>query len=52
VITKASLDASIADGSLYVKVNSQDASQVDMVLPFKIVPPLAKMGVVVQRQPN
>jgi phage tail sheath gpL-like len=52
VITKASLDASIADGSLSVKVNSSDASQVDIVLPFKIVPPLAKFGVVVQRQPS
>lgn len=51
VITKASLDASIADGTLYVGVNASDASQVDIVLPFKIVPPLAKFGVVVQRQP-
>jgi len=52
VILKESLDASIADGTLIVQVNSSDASQVDIVLPFKIVPPLAKFGVVVQRQPN
>lgn len=52
VITKASLDASISDGSLIVMVNASDPTQVDIVLPFKIVPPLAKMGVVVQRQPG
>jgi phage tail sheath gpL-like len=52
VITQASLDAAIADGTLIVKVNESDATQVDIVIPFKIVPPLAKMGVVVQRLPN
>lgn len=52
VITKASLDASIANGELIVQVNASDPTQVDIVLPFKIVPPLAKMGVVVQRQPG
>lgn len=52
VITKASLDASIADGTLSVKVNSDDATQVDIFLPFKIVPPLAKFGVVVNRVPS
>lgn len=52
VITQASIDASIADDTLIVKVNASDATQVDIVIPFKIVPPLAKFGVVVQRQPN
>lgn len=51
VITKASLDASIEDETLIVMINASDATQVDVVLPFKIVPPLAKVGVVVQRQP-
>lgn len=52
VVTKASLDKAIADGTLIVRVNDSDESQVDLVLPFKIVPPLAKFGMVVQRQPN
>jgi len=52
VITKASLDAAIADGSLVVKVNESDTTQVDLVLPFKIVQPWAKAGVVVQRIPG
>lgn len=49
VIQRAALETAISDGSLIVQVNSSDATQVDMVLPFKIVQPLAKMGVVVQR---
>ena len=52
VVTQASVDASIADGTLIVEVNASDATQVDIVVPFKIVPPLAKFGVVVQRLPN
>lgn len=52
IITRASLDAAIADDTLIVQVNEQDATQVDIVTPFKIVPPLAKTGLVVQRQPN
>lgn len=52
VITKQSLDTAIADGTLIVEVNAQDSTQVDIVLPFSIVPPLAKFGVVVQRVPN
>jgi len=52
VIQKASLDAAIADGSLIVKVNESDTTQVDIVLPFKIVQPLAKFGVVAQRIPG
>lgn len=52
VILRAKLDAAIADGTLIVAVNSTDASQVDIVIPLTIVPPLAKFGVVVQRRPN
>jgi phage tail sheath gpL-like len=52
VIQKASLDQAIANGSLVVQVNESDPTQVDMVLPFKIVQPLAKFGVVPQRIPG
>jgi len=52
VVQKASLDAVIADGSLIVQVDPSDATQVDLVLPLKIVQPLAKMSTVVQRRPN
>jgi len=52
VITKTSLDDAISSGTLIVQVNDQDATQVDIVLPFSIVPPLAKFGLVVQRVPN
>lgn len=52
IITRASLDAAIDDGTLIVQVNEQDATQLDIIAPFKIVPPLAKTGLVVQRQPN
>lgn len=52
VVTRASLDAAIADGSLIVQVNSSDATQVDIVMPFKVVQPWAKTGVVAQRQPS
>jgi phage tail sheath gpL-like len=52
VVQKAALDSVIADGSLVVQVNASDATQVDITLPLKIVQPLAKMGVVVQRRPN
>ncbi len=52
VITQQSLDTAIASGTLIVEVNATDSTQVDIVLPFSIVPPLAKFGVVVQRVPN
>lgn len=52
VITQASLDAAIADGTLIVMVNPNDATQVDIVMPYKVVPPLAKFGVVSNRLPN
>ncbi len=49
VLDKQSLDDAIADGTLIVRVNDSDPRQVDIVLPFKIVQPLAKFGVVAQR---
>jgi hypothetical protein len=52
VLRQASLDAAIADGTLIVQVNESDATQVDCVIPFEIVQPLAKLGVVVQRLPS
>ena len=52
VITKESLDTAVDGGTLIVEVNDSDPTQVDIVLPFSIVPPLAKFGVVVQRVPN
>lgn len=52
VVQKASLDEAIATGTLIVRVNPSDATQVDIVLPFKIVQPLAKFGVVAQRLAN
>ena len=52
VITRASLDAAIAGGTLIVQINASDSTQVDIVLPFSIVPPLAKFGLAVQRVPN
>lgn len=52
VVQKAALAAAIADGSLVVEINSSDSTQVDMVLPYKIVQPWAKTGVVAQRIPG
>jgi phage tail sheath gpL-like len=52
VVTQASIDDAINNGTLIVQVNASDATQVDIVIPFKIVPPLAKFGVTVQRIPN
>ncbi len=49
VATKKSIDDSITDGTLSVEINATGPTQVDIVVPFAIVPPLAKTGVVVQR---
>jgi phage tail sheath gpL-like len=50
VINNASLTTAIADGSLIVEVDASDATQVNIVLPFEIIQPLAKLGVVIQRR--
>lgn len=52
VVTKASLDTAIEDETLIVQVNATDPTQVDIVMPFSIIQPLAKFGVTVQRVPN
>lgn len=52
VVQKAFLDEAISDGSLAVEVNESDPTQVDCVVPFKIVQPLAKFGIVGQRVPG
>ncbi|MFA5052756.1 MAG: hypothetical protein WC565_01760 [Parcubacteria group bacterium] len=51
VVLQSALDAAIADGSLAVEVNANDPSQVDILVPLQIIPPLAKFGVVVNREP-
>lgn len=51
VVLGSALDAAIADGTLAVEVNASDPSQVDIVIPLQIIPPLAKFGVVVNREP-
>jgi len=45
----AQLDASILDGTLSVNVDDTDPTQVNIFVPMKIIQPLAKMGVVVDR---
>ncbi len=52
VVHRASLDAYIAAGKLIVLVDSTDPTQVNMVVPFEILQPLAKMGLVAQRVPS
>lgn len=49
VLRRDALTEAIADGSLSVAINDVDDSQVDIVIPFKIIKPLAKLGVVGQR---
>jgi phage tail sheath gpL-like len=51
VVLKSALDTVIANGELIVQVNASDPSQVDILVPITIVPPLAKFGVVVNRNP-
>lgn len=52
VVQQAALDAAIDGGTLIVQVNESDATQVDTVIPFEIIQPLAKLGVVAQRVPS
>lgn len=49
VVDKTRLDSAIADGSLIVQVDASDETQVDVVMPFKIVKPLAKFSLYAQR---
>jgi len=52
VVDRASLDDIIDNDEIIVQINPSDATQVDIVLPFEIVQPLAKLGVVAQRRPS
>lgn len=52
VVNGTDLEAAVTDGSLIVQVNDTDSTQVDFVLPIHIFQPVAKWGVVVQRQPG
>lgn len=45
VVRRDKWDAAVADGSFSVLVNPSDPSQLDIILPLSIVPPLAKFGV-------
>lgn len=51
VIIGSKLDEVIANGELVVEVDESDATQVNILVPVTIVPPLAKFGVVVNRNP-
>jgi phage tail sheath gpL-like len=46
------LDDSLDNNELIVEINASDPTQVDIVVPTKILQPLAKMGVQVDRQPS
>jgi phage tail sheath gpL-like len=49
VLRRDALTETINDGTLSVRINDTDESQVDIVIPFKIIKPLAKLGIVGQR---
>lgn len=49
VLRRDRLDEAIANGTLIVQVDASDPSQVDIGFPIKIVAPLAKFSVVVQK---
>lgn len=49
VLLKSKVEEVIADGSLIVQVDASDDQQVDIVVPYKIVPGLAKFGIVANR---
>jgi phage tail sheath gpL-like len=51
VVDGDALDTSVENNEFIVEINSSDASQLDIVVPERILPPLAKMGVLLNRQP-
>jgi len=51
VVDRTKLQTAVDAGDFIVEINSTDASQVDIVVPASILPPLAKMGVQVNRVP-
>lgn len=50
VIVEAFLEEVIVSGELIVEVNDSDPTQLDILIPAKVVPVLAKLGVVVERR--
>lgn len=50
VIRRDKLNEAIANGDIYVEIDTIDASQVDIVFPIWIVKPLTKFSAVVQRK--
>jgi phage tail sheath gpL-like len=51
VVDRTKLQTAVDAGDFIVEINSTDAAQVDIVVPGSILPPLAKMGVQVNRVP-
>ena len=51
VVLGSKLEEVLANGELIVQVDPADPTQVNIVIPLSIVPPLAKFGVVVNRNP-
>jgi phage tail sheath gpL-like len=49
VVRKDLLDLAIANGTIIVQVDGTDSTQVDIVIPLGIFPPLAKFGVYMQK---
>jgi phage tail sheath gpL-like len=49
VLRRDALTEAVANGTLSVTINATDDSQVDVVIPLKIIKPLAKLGIVGQR---
>jgi phage tail sheath gpL-like len=49
VVNRANLRAKIAAGDFIFEIDSSDPTQVNNVLPFSIVKPLAKQGVVIRK---
>lgn len=47
VVLQSSFDAAVENGQFICAINATDSAQLDLVIPFKIVPPLAKVGIVV-----
>jgi len=50
VIRRDKLDEAIANGDIYVEIDTNDESQVNIVFPVWIVKPLTKFSAVIQRK--
>jgi phage tail sheath gpL-like len=51
-LSRDRVESAIVDGSLIVRINPSDATQVDFVVPWQIVQPWVKSGLVTQREPS